>query len=314
MPTRLDVAGLARTAGLADQPLALAAHGPDGLLVAHVQGRWTGGRPVSLADRFYGASLTKQLTGTAIALLVRRGALDVDAPVGRYLLDLPAWRDEVSLRHLLHHTAGLPGASAIRAGETDWTNGRAAAHLASLDRLHAPPGAAEDYSNLGYVCLGAVIEVISRQSFAAFIAAHLTGPLLLRDMEVWESRAAPPFPQRLGMGPSLPLSTGDGGLWTTAGAFVSWLDAQNRDRLGVADLVQQPGQLADGRATDYGWGIGLRSFRGHRLFIHGGSWTGSANKAVRCPALGLSVVALSTGNADGVNALVDAVLAALADV
>lgn len=313
MLTRLDVAGLARTTDLSDQPLVVAAHGPDGLLVDHMQGHWRDGRPVARADRFYGASLTKQLTGTAIALLARRGALDVDAPLGRYLPDLPAWRDSLNLRQLLHHTAGLPGAFAIRLDDVHWTNARAFEHLDNLDRPPSVPGAADDYSNLGYICLRAVVEAVSGQSFATFVAANITGPLHLAGMEIWEGNAAPPYPQCLGMAPSLPLSTGDGGLWTTASVFARWLDAQNHDRLGVADLVQQPGHLADGRTTDYGWGVGLRAFRGHPLFIHGGSWPGAAAKAVRCPALGLSVVALSTGNSDGVNALVDLVLAALAD-
>jgi CubicO group peptidase (beta-lactamase class C family) len=311
--TQLDVAGFARSAGLDGLPLAIAAHGPDGLVVDHVEGRWSDGEPVVRSDRFYGASLTKQLTGTAIALLSQRGLLEVDAPLGRYIAELPPWRDKVTLRQLLHHTAGLPEASAIELGDTHWTNERALALLRDLGELPFAPGAAERYSNLGYVYLAAIIEAVSGLSFARFVADNITGSLALDGMAIWDDDGQPPHRQILGMGPGLPLSTGDGGLWTTASGFARWLDSQNRDRLVAERLVQQPGRLSDGSATDYGWGIGLRTFRGHPLFIHGGSWHGAAAKAVRCPALGLSVVALSTDNGDAVNALVDMVLGTLAD-
>ncbi len=43
----------------------------------------------------------------AVMLLRHRGQLDYDAPVGRWLPDLPAWGNRVALRQLLHHTGGV---------------------------------------------------------------------------------------------------------------------------------------------------------------------------------------------------------------
>lgn len=111
------------------------------------------------------------------------------------------------------------------------------------------------------------------------------------------------------MGDQLPLSVGDGGLWTTAEGFALWLDSQNRDALGTASLVEQPGVLSDGTRTDYGWGIGLRAYKGAPMFVHGGGWQGASARAIRIPHLRLSLAVFTTGNSpNALDGFVTAVL------
>lgn len=281
MLSQSDVVGLAANAGLEGVPLAFAASGPQGLITEFAQGRWRNGSEVVVSDHFYGASLTKQVTGTAIALLVRAGRIDVEAPLGRYLVDLPGWRDSVTIRQVLHHIAGLPEAGDLERGlpSGHWTNARVLQQLKNLDGLPFSPGAGYHYSNAGYICLAAIVEIASGIPFSRFAQEKLFQPLGLEDMVILPENTIPPYPQRDAMGGSLPLSTGDGGLWTTAAAFARWLDLQNRDCLHVGGLLEQPGRLADGSNTDYGWGVGLRSFRGRSMFIHGGGWQAHQPKA-----------------------------------
>jgi hypothetical protein len=60
---------------------------------------------------------------------------------------------------------------------------------------------------------------------------------------------------------------------------------------------------------DYGWGLGLRSRNGQPLYNHGGEWTGCTAKAVRSPATGIAVTAMSSGASMGeLTALIEAVL------
>ena len=55
------------------------------------------------------ASVTKQFTAAAIMLLVEENKIGLDDPISRYLADTPdTWRG-ITVRHLLTHTAGLPG-------------------------------------------------------------------------------------------------------------------------------------------------------------------------------------------------------------
>lgn len=244
------------------------------------------------SDRFYGASLAKQVTGAAVAILVRDGQLDPDRPVRRYLGELPEWAATITPRQLAHHLAGLPAAGELEALVSgDWTEDFVLGTLAALPGLSATPGTAYAYSNLGYVLLARIVERVSDQPFAAFVDSQLLAPLGIEGMGFAGDIAA--FPQCAFMGPSLPLTHGDGGLWSNSQSFALWLHRQNADALGIAGIVETPGRLADGTQVPYGWGLGLRSHRGHRLLIHGGEWTGTVAKAVRCPALGIAVVAMA---------------------
>jgi len=303
-----DLAAASRIAPGA--PLSLAWVDAKGQVAEHASGTWPNGHPVTPCDRFYAASLAKQVTGAAAALLVRDGQLDPDAPIARYLDELPKWARQITARHLAHHTAGLPEAGIAEAAvQGDWTENAAWAYLAGLDALPHTPGAAYRYANLGYILLARLVSTISGRDFAEVVADRLDLP---HGMGFTDRIAE--FPQSASLGLRLPLTMGDGGLWTTAGAFAYWLAAQNTDRQRLASLVTEPAQLTDGTSVPYGWGLGIRSFRDKPLFIHGGEWPGAVAKAVRCPSLGIAVVALASGpSIEAVSTLVDTVLGQLAD-
>ena len=306
-----------RKAGFAAAvPLTLAAYGPDGPLLEYAAGVWPAGHQVTPGELFYGASLTKQVTGVAIALLVQAGRLDPDAAIGSVLSELHDWPGAVTPRQLLHHVAGFPPAGAVETGLIGplWNNAAVMEALPRFKEQATAPKSAFAYSNAGYVCLGRLIERLQGVPFDVFVRDRILAPLALTAMRIHSDAERPTYPQTTMMGPTLPLSTGDGGLWTTASAFALWLDAQNRDSFRVASLVEQNGYLSDATPLDYGWGIGLRSFRGVPCFSHGGGWAGARAKATRCPALGLSVVALAADDSDArISALVDAVMQRLAD-
>jgi CubicO group peptidase (beta-lactamase class C family) len=57
------------------------------------------------------ASLAKPVTAAAVLLLAHEGKLDLDAPVRRYIAEYP--HAQTTVRHLLAHSAGLPGESVL---------------------------------------------------------------------------------------------------------------------------------------------------------------------------------------------------------
>lgn len=289
------LARLVERAGFASEtPLALARRDRSGAIEELATGSWPDGHPVTSTDRFYAASLAKQVTGAALALLVRDGRIDPDLPVATYVGGLPPWSAIATPRHLAHHTAGLPPAGELEArAPGDWTEAFALSALAELRELPSPPGTAYTYSNLGYVLLARIVAEVSGMPFARFAATRLFEPLGIDGIGFPAAHAAQP--QLPLLGPRLPLTHGDGGLWSTAGAFASWLHHQNVDTLGIAALVTAPGRLDDGTPVDYGWGLGLRRHRDQLLLIHGGEWSGAQAKAVRSPALGVAVVGLAAG-------------------
>jgi CubicO group peptidase (beta-lactamase class C family) len=275
-------------------PIVAARSHEDGRIETLAAGHWPNGAQVVDSDRFYLASLAKQLTGVALALLVRDGLVEPDRAVGDYLAWLPAWTAGASVRQIAHHVASFPAAGVLESQvRGNWTEAAAFAAFGQAAPTDAAAGESFSYSNIGYVVLAQLVAEVSGMPFDAFVTQRMLAPLGLD--EIGFASDVPSFPQVALMGPSLPLSHGDGGMWSSARTFARWLHLQNVDALGVASIVQSPGQLHDGSTVPYGWGIGLREYRGADLFIHGGEWTGCAAKAVRCPALGIGVVAMAAG-------------------
>lgn len=303
------LATLVERAGFASgTPVAVARCVRSGIVEEFARGIWPNGSPGAPTDRFYTASLAKQVTGAALALLVRDGRVDPDLPVATYVSGLPPWSASATPRHLAHHIAGLPPAGEVEArAPGGWTEAFAFSALTEFAELPSPPGTAYAYSNLGYILLAHLVAEVSGMPFAQFAANRLFEPLGTDGIGFTADPGQ--HPQLSLMGPSLPLTQGDGGLWSTARGFAQWLHHQNADTLGIASLVTAPGRLNDGTPVDYGWGLGLREHRGQPLYIHGGEWTGAQAKAVRSPALDIAVAGMSArGDFDTLNQLVTAVL------
>ncbi len=125
------------------------------------------------------ASLTKPF-GTALAVmsLVERGAIKLDAPLGRYLKEFrPAAFSQVTIRRILTHSAGLP---AIPNGTLNGGFPRAARLLAARP-LDYPPGTGFQYSDTGFILLGEVVRRVSGDPLDRYLQRILFTPLHLTD-------------------------------------------------------------------------------------------------------------------------------------
>ena len=123
-------------------------------------------------------SLSKAITAMAVMVLVEEGKIELDAPMQRYLpgivFDDPRMA-AVSVRHLLNQTSGLPAAAPRAAGH----DASLSAHVQALRevRLEGPPGQLHIYSSPNYQLLGRIVEVVSGDSFGAFVQARVLDPL-----------------------------------------------------------------------------------------------------------------------------------------
>jgi len=122
------------------------------------------------------ASLTKVIgTTTSIMLLVDRGLLKVDDPVYRYIkaFDIPGKR-EITIRHLLTHTAGLYEWYPLyyRASNKDESY-----KLIGELPLMLPVGVQRRYSDLGFIILGEIIEIVSGLPLEKFEKQNIFLPL-----------------------------------------------------------------------------------------------------------------------------------------
>jgi CubicO group peptidase (beta-lactamase class C family) len=126
------------------------------------------------------ASLTKVVgTATAAMILWDEGRLDLDAPVSKYV---PAFsggtKDDVTIRHLLTHTSGLPaGRDLRRLANSQWE----ARTVVMTTPLACRPGACQVYSDLGADVLGFAVEAIAGQGLDAFLEERVFTPLGMSD-------------------------------------------------------------------------------------------------------------------------------------
>jgi CubicO group peptidase (beta-lactamase class C family) len=246
----------------------------------------------------YAASLAKQVVAALAAQQVLAAQLDPDASITDLLPGLPARAGAIRVRHLIHHTSGLPTTARVLAAVGLPVNGERhldnALVMHGLRRLRAPdrpPGKVFAYSNSGYVVLAELLCAVTGTSLPDLARARLFTPLGMS-----ASRLSTTPDRTLPEETCPPRTLGDGGLWTTAGDMLTWLDGLNRDRAGVSSLMQTPGRLDDGRRLDYAWGITARPDPAGTSYTHGGNWPGWCAKTIRRPATGTAVALLTTSN------------------
>lgn len=133
--------------------------------------------PLTVEHRFRIASLSKQFTNAAVAALIDDGVITPETRVEEYLPGFPRGH-EITVRHLVEHTSGIPHTNELEALEhrTRIDLDQMIDLLASQG-LDFAPGTEERYSNGGYDVLAAVVERASGSSFEAYLAERVLSPL-----------------------------------------------------------------------------------------------------------------------------------------
>jgi CubicO group peptidase (beta-lactamase class C family) len=134
---------------------------------------------------YQSGSVGKQFTATAVMLLVEEGRLALDDPLSSHLRETPPpWKD-VTLRHLLTHTSGIPDYDIPL--QHEYTDGDLLRAFAAPP-LDSPPGTAYRYSNTGYALLGLVIERVSGRFYGDLLADRVFRPLGMESTRVISER------------------------------------------------------------------------------------------------------------------------------
>ncbi|HEX9129737.1 MAG TPA: serine hydrolase domain-containing protein, partial [Gemmatimonadaceae bacterium] len=122
-------------------------------------------KAVARTTMFQIGSISKTLTGDAVALLVEEHKLDLDAPIQRYVPSFPEKRWPITARELAGHQSGIRHYR--RDGHAEnYTTTHYPTVLSSLvmfagDSLEFEPGTRFGYSTYGYTLLSAAIESAS---------------------------------------------------------------------------------------------------------------------------------------------------------
>ena len=126
------------------------------------------------------ASLTKPVvTTTLIAMEVEAGRINLDSSVGHYLPEWNSgpqreWRDNVTIRHLLTHTSGLPGHVPYY---QPLKSKREVIKRVISEQLISAPGEKCEYSDPGFILLGIILEVTTGQPLEILAQKRIFAPL-----------------------------------------------------------------------------------------------------------------------------------------
>jgi CubicO group peptidase (beta-lactamase class C family) len=257
------------------------------------------------------ASLSKQFTAMAILQLRDRGKLELGDAACKYLEDCPAAWQAITIRQLLTHTSGIHNFSSL----PDWDEklGLQTYTPASLVKvfrdvpLDFPPGEKYRYSNSGYHLLGLIIEKLSGQPYAQFLAQNIFAPLGMRHSGVDDAVTLVPgrasgydwsFNAFVKPGDmSMTSGYASGGLYSTTADLLRWDQALYTDKL-VAGKTRDEMFMPLLNGYGYGWQIGEKS--GRRTIAHAGSLNGYSSYILRLPGQRVTVIVLS--NSDSTSA------------
>jgi CubicO group peptidase (beta-lactamase class C family) len=283
--------------------------------------------PMTGQSVFQVASISKSVAAWGVMTLVERGKLALDTPVEQYLTrwhlplaDSGIYRDDVTVRRLLSHTAGLslhgyPGFDpdsgplpSIEASLSGETNGAGDVHIAFK------PGTRWEYSGGGYTLLQLLVEERAGVSFVDYLQGAVLAPLGMRNSSYdWppalQAHTAAAYDER---GRRLPnfrfAALAAAGLFTTAEDLGRFVAANLKGPHGEApgrgvlrpetiQLMETPAPASATRAGTYGFGQQLDTLvDGTRVASHGGSNRGWKALWAAIPSRRAGIVVLTNSD------------------
>jgi CubicO group peptidase (beta-lactamase class C family) len=212
--------------------------------------------------QFYLASVSKQFTAMAVAILEDRGLLKYDGTLADIFSDLPPHLRGVTLDQLLRHTSGL--GDYLADPSPPQTNEEVLQRVRRSKALLFPPGTEFRYSNTGYNLLATCVQTISRQPFPDFMKKEIFAPSGMTNTLVCTSLGALASARAVGYRTNgatfvtcdYALRTfGDGGIFSTLNDIKKWCWALETHLLlkpAKQDQLFTYRALSGGKASDYG--------------------------------------------------------------
>lgn len=236
------------------------------------------------------ASLTKQFTAAAILQLHERGKIDLDAPITEYLPEDYQSEDweYVKVKHLLSHTSGIPS-------YTDQKNYEKIAKSLTVEKiikdaidktLYFEPGTEFEYSNTGYILLGTIIENVTGESYAQYMAENIFKPADMQSSGVCTGSSAKGSNVATGYcwdddgeklikddSENYSVSFSDGSIYSTVIDLAKWnevLDGKRKDILNDEAIRM----MTTPKKEEYGCGLIINEVFGQKRIFHDGMIAG----------------------------------------
>ncbi len=275
-------------------------------------------RPMTVDTPCRVESISKSVTAWGVMKLVEEGRIDLDEPVSTYLgswslPDSPYDEKGVTVRHLLSQTSGMPlGTIGVRyAPEEDLPPLKE--YLRGETVLVREPGTAFSYSNAGFNLLELMVEQLTGEDFATYMARVILEPLGMEHADFnWNPEWDPGVPKGHDLkGRPIPVyvypDRASGGLFATVGDVAAFVAAgmtdSNSEGTGVLssesiralyEIRAKPGGYYSLVFDGYGFGHFIEILPdGKTAVSHGGQGSGWMTHFHSVPETGDGIVILS---------------------
>lgn len=274
------------------------------------------GVPNTADTVFHVASLSKQFTAAAIALLALDGALSLDDDVREYVPELPDFGATITIRNLLHHTSGIRDQWELlilngwRYSQDLITDDDVMSVIAMQKHLNFMPGERHLYSNSGYTLLARIVERVSGRNLRRFANERLFAPVGMqrtffrdnfREVVAGQAYGYVPVGDTFELGVTNFDTVGATSLLTTANDLARWAGFYGAELVGgspFVELMAENGRLNDGSEVDYAFGTVRGEYRGLDIVEHSGSDAGYTAHFMRFPAQRTAIACLCNVPAD----------------
>ena len=283
--------------------------------------------PLTTDSVFDVGSIAKQFTAASVVLLVQEGKLKFTDTVRKYVPELPAYYDQVTIDHLIHHTSGMTEVAALviliheglgqqhisdleaeaRDGQGDFhmSNDEFIQLMSRLKSLNFQPGEQSQYTNSGYILLAVIVKRASGKPLPLFAKENIFDPLGMKSAkyvddhaQIIRNRAIGYMPRQTGgflIDSAVNDLIGDGGLYMTVEDLLRWNHNFDTGQVGGPEFLKTMltiGKLNNGKDLGYASGLSITRYRGLTTVGHGGANHAYWNDFIRFPDQQFAVVCM----------------------
>ena len=283
--------------------------------------------PLTTDSVFDVGSIAKQFTAASVVLLAQQGKLKFTDSVRKYVPELPAYYDRVTIDHLIHHTSGMTEVAALviliheglgqqhisdleaeaRDGQGDFhmSNDEFIQLMSRLKSLNFQPGEQFQYTNSNYILLAVIVKRASGKPLPMFAKENIFDPLSMKSAkyvddhaQIIKNRAIGYMPRKSGgflIDSAVNDLIGDGGLYMTVEDLLRWNHNFDTGQVGGPEFLKTMltiGKLNNGKEPGYASGLFITTYRGLNTVAHGGANHAYWNDFIRFPDQQFAVVCM----------------------
>ncbi|OJJ20994.1 hypothetical protein BKI52_10485 [marine bacterium AO1-C] len=304
--------------------------------------------PIGTQSVFSIASVSKQFTGAAIALLIMDGKLSLDDDASKYIPKLKKYPYTIQVKHLLYNTSGLQDYIRLpRSSGKSWSTfnhfdiEEAIATSFKQDTLLFKPGKQWNYCNVNFMLLSQIVEKVTGKKFSAFLKERIFKPLKMNQTlvndditNIVKNRVMPynyRTPENINAYKQVGIKLnqqgkfiqhwrtsphyGGSGIMTTVEDLAKWSINFYSKKFGgqqFYDLMHKTLKFEHSR-DNQAFGLYIGNFNGRQIVAWDGGAAGISSQLMRFPKEGIGIVCLSnlgTGRAsEKVNQIADILIA-----